>query len=110
MRAGPRNARVNFYRPTVTGQNTSGEDTVSNTLLGSAWVEIRSLRGTEREIGQQLAAEAQFMILTEHPLDEYTLQRKDYITWGSRTLDILSVEDPDQRRRGQVIYAKEFTS
>lgn len=109
MRAGLRRSRVTFYRPTVSAQNSSGEDTKTNVSLGSAWVKITAMQGRELERAQQLQAEARFKIETEHPLSEYTLQRADVITWGSRTLDILDVEDQTQRRRGQVIYAKELT-
>ncbi len=109
MRAGHRRSRVTFYRPTVTSQNSSGEDVESNVSLGSAWVKITALQGRELERAQQLQAEARFKIEMEHPLTDYALQRADTITWGSRTLDILDVEDPDQRRRGLVIFAKELT-
>ena len=109
MRAGHRRSRVTFYRPTVGSQNSSGEDVVRNVSLGSAWVAIRAMDGRELERAQQLQAEARFRVEMEHPLADYTLQRKDTITWGSRTLDILDVEDPDQRRRKQVILAKELT-
>lgn len=110
MRAGLRNCRVTFYRPTISAQTASGEDTVTDVSLGSAWVQIRALAGRELEAAQQIFAEARFRVEIEHPLDEYTLQRKDKITWGSRTLDILDVEDPTQTRRSQVILAKEHTS
>ena len=35
--AGLRNTYVTFYRPTISGQNASGEDIVSDVLLGTAW-------------------------------------------------------------------------
>lgn len=108
MRAGQRSSRVTFYRETITGQNSSGENIKVNETLGSAWVDIRAKEGKEIESGQQLTAEAWFKILMEHPLSGYTLRRADRITWGSRTLDIQSVEDPTTRRRRMVIVAKEF--
>lgn len=108
MRAGPRRTRIDFYRPTVTGQNPSGENIVSNQLLGSAWASVEAMSGMESEAARQLFAEARFKITMDHPLSGYTLQRKDTISWGTRTLDILDCEDPDQRRRGVVILAKEF--
>lgn len=109
MRASNRNSRVTFYRPTITSQNASGEDVYSNVTLGSAWVEIKALEGKEIEQGQQLKAEARFRIRMEHPLSQYTLRRADRITWGSRTLDILDVEDPLGKRRRVTLFAKEFT-
>lgn len=104
-----RNKRVTFYRRTITGQNASGEDVYLNVTLGSAWVEIKALDGKEIEKGQQLKAEARFRIDMDHPLSQYTLRRADRITWGSRTLDILDVEDPTGLRRQLTILAKEFT-
>lgn len=109
MRAGPRRTRIEFFRPTITGQNPSGEDIVSNELLGGAWASVIAMSGREAEEARQLFAEARFKIEIEHPLGGYTLQRKDTISWGTRTLDILDCEDPDQRRRSLVIMAKEFT-
>lgn len=110
MPAGPRNQLVTFLRPTVTSQNASGEDVVSNVTLGTAWVKIERLAGREAMRAQQLQAEAQFQITMDHPLSSFTLQRKDLIDWGDRTLDILDAEDPNQRRRGVVILAKEYVS
>jgi SPP1 family predicted phage head-tail adaptor len=110
MRAGNRRSRVSFYRPTVTGQTASGEDTVSSVLLGTAWVQVEAITGSEREVGQQLWAEARFRIVMEHPLSSFALQRSDTIEWGTRTLDILDCEDQNQRRREVRILAKEHTS
>lgn len=109
MRAGLRRSRVTFYRPTVGSQNSSGEDVKTNVSLGSAWVAIKALEGRELERAQQLYAEARFRIEMEHPLTDYTLQRADIVTWGSRTLDILDAEDPNQQRRRVVMIAKEYT-
>lgn len=111
MRAGRRRTFVSIYRPTVTGQNASGEDTVANVFVASMWVDIQPMTGREAESARQLWAEARFRISAPHHLDEYTIQRKDIILWGSpgRWLDILDVEDVDQRRRELVIYAKDYT-
>ncbi len=81
-----------------------------NVLLGSAWVGIEALTGRELEAARQLFAEARFRITMDHPLSSFTLQRKDAIAWGTRTLNILDCEDPGQRRREVVILAKEYTS
>lgn len=112
MSAGQRNTRVSFYRPTVTGQNSSGEDVVTNTLLGSAWVDIRSLQGREKEQAQQLQAVGLYKVTMDHPLSTFTLQRKDFILWGSpgRTLSITDIEEPRQMRRELILTALEFAS
>lgn len=108
VRAAERNARVTFYRKVRT-QNSSGEDVVTLTELGSAWIQILPLRGRrEKKKGQQTAAEAQFEIRMEHPLSSYTLRSQDVAVWGTRTLDLIVPEDLDQRRRQIGIYAEEF--
>ena len=109
MRVRGRNNRVTFYRPEITGQNASGEDIIDPVELGHAWVKITALQGNELEAAHQIWAEARFRIEMEHPLKDYTLQRRDYFKWGSRQLDIVDVEDPDQSRRTVVIHARELT-
>jgi head-tail adaptor len=111
MPAGTRRNLVSIYRPTVIGQNASGEDVVSNVLLGEAWVRIDALAGREAESARQLFAEARFRVTLDHPLSSMTIQRKDIILWGSpgRMLDILDVEDQTQRRRAVVLLAKDYT-
>lgn len=109
MPAGSRRSRVTFNRLGTT-QNSSGEDVTTLTALGSAWVQIVAMSGRELQAAHQTFAEARFSVMIDHPLDTYTLRRHDQIAWGSRTLDILDVEDPDQRRREQRIIAMEFTT
>ncbi len=110
VRVSDRNQRVTFYRPTISSQNSSGEDVVTNVSLGSAWVRIRPLSGREREQAQQLMAHAEFEIYAEHPLSGYTLQSKDIAEWGDRTLDLYVPEDPTGKRRNIFLYAKEYVS
>lgn len=110
--AGLRNTYVTFYRPTISGQNASGEDIVSDVLLGTAWVMIRSTKGTEEERNREKVAIANFKI-TMGGLEGFTLQRKDYIAWGSptaRRLEIVDVEDVDQTKAQVLIFAMELAT
>lgn len=109
MPAGQRRTRLTFKRPTVTGQNASGEDIVSNVSIGESWALVEQLTGRELAFAAQRFAEAQFRITINHPLSDFTPQRKDFISWGNRTLNILDCEDPDQRRRYLHITASEYT-
>lgn len=106
MRAGLlARSRITISRASKT-QNTYGEDVVSWVAIGSYWANIRALQGRELETMQQTWAEARFRIDMRYQRGT-TFQREDRITWGSRTLNILDVEDPDQTQRRLFIVAKE---
>lgn len=109
MRAGfLTRSRITIQRSTAT-QNTYGEDVPSWDALGSYWANIRALQGRELEAVQQTWAEARFRIDMRFQRGT-TFQRKDRVIWGSRTLDILDVEDPDQRQRRLFLTCKEYAS
>lgn len=106
--AGRRNISVGFYRSVISGQNASGEDVIVATLLGTCWVHIAMERGREVELDREKRSQAKFRVVMDHPLDTFTLQRKDYLLWGSRRLEIVDVEDTDQTRHSLVVYAEEY--
>ncbi len=109
MRAGLlARARITIERGTAT-QNSFGEDVVTWAAIGSYWANVRALQGKELETAQQTWAEARFKIDMRYQAGT-TFQRKDRITWGSRVLDILDVEDPDQRQARLFIIAKEYAT
>lgn len=110
MPAGQRRTRIAFYRPTVTGQNASGEDLISNVKIGESWAQISQLTGRELQIAAQRFAEARFRIEIGNPLTGFTPQREDHILWGSRRLNILDCEDPTQRRRYLNLIVSEYTA
>jgi SPP1 family predicted phage head-tail adaptor len=107
MRAGLlARARITISRATVT-QNSYGEDVPVWTAIGSYWANIRALQGRELQALQQTWAEARFRIDMRYQRGT-TFKRSDRVTWGDRTLDILDVEDPDQRQRRLFITCKEY--
>lgn len=106
MRAGRlARSRITISRASKT-QNTYGEDVVTWNAIGSFWANIRAMQGRELETMQQTWAEARFRIDMRYQRGT-DFQREDRITWGSRTLNILDVEDPDQTQRRLFIVAKE---
>lgn len=109
MRAGLlARAHITILRASVT-QNSFGEDVVTWSNLLSCWANIRAMKGREMETAQQTWAEARFKI--DMRFQKGTeLRRKDRLLWGTRTLDILDVEDPDQTQRRLFLIAKEFVS
>lgn len=113
MRAGNLRSRITIKRlPTEseTTQNTFGEDVLTEPELGDFWADIRSVQGRELESMQQTWAEARFKVVLRYQSMDIVIRRKDKIYWGERILDILDVEDQDQRRRELTLIAKEFTA
>jgi SPP1 family predicted phage head-tail adaptor len=84
-----------------------GEDVLGTpTTIVTCWAEIRSLMGREFEAIQQKFAEARLKIRIRQT--DTAIQRKDYFTWGSRTIDILDIEDPTGERKEMVLYCREI--
>ncbi len=107
MRAGLlTRSRITISRKSVT-QNSYGEDVVTWTSLGSFWANIRALQGRELESMQQTWAEARFKIDMRFQRGT-DFRRADKVTWGTRTLNILDAEDPDQRQRRLFIVCDNY--
>jgi SPP1 family predicted phage head-tail adaptor len=87
------------------GYATGDWDSASTS--GPFWAEVRAMQGRELEASQQTWAEARFKVRMRYQ-PGVTINRKDRITWGSRTLDILDAEDPDGRKREFVMVCKEY--
>lgn len=88
-------------------QNSYGEDVETWSDLMTLRAKVRAAQGRELESMQQTWAEARFKIRA--PFPPVPIRREDKALWGTRTLDILDVEDPDGLRREIVIVAREFT-
>lgn len=107
MQAGKLRSRLTISRGTKT-QNSFGEDVITWVSLGEFWAEILPLQGRELEVMQQRWAEARFTVRIRFQ-PTITFRREDRGTWGSRTLDILDVEDIDQRQRELRLICREYT-
>lgn len=108
MRAGKLCHTISITDPVVTGQNSSGEDIVVDTAVGTFPCLVEALVGREMERVMQLWAQAKYKITMRHQ-PGITFTRKMSATFGSRTLDILDVEDIGGTLRPEVImYAQDF--
>jgi len=109
MRAGQLTQRITIQHKTVTAQDGFGQDTVSWTAStsGPFWAEVVALEGRELANAQQKWAEARFKVTIRYQ-SGVTIQRQDRILWGTRTLDILDAEDPNQALRKTVMMCKEL--
>jgi hypothetical protein len=107
MRTGQRDQLVHFYRKTITGQDSYGQDILGTpTDLGEAWATVRWLAGGEAQRLQQRWAEARYS-LNIRPMDS-TLKPSDYATWNEQTLELLDVQGPGSRAREWIIIAKDY--
>jgi len=109
MRAGALRSRVTVQRKTITAQNSDGADVVDWTLDvdGPFWATIDALQGRQLEAMQQIWAEARFRVTIRYQ-EGVPIARADRLLWGTRILDILDAEDPDQRKRQVVMICKEL--
>lgn len=107
MRAGKLRHTISITSPTVTGQTSFGTDIVTDTLVGTFPCLVEALQGREMERAMQRWAEAKYKI-TMRQQPGITFTRKMTGTFGSRTLDILDVEDLGESLRPEVIiYAQD---
>ncbi len=110
MRAGRLRHNISLTTPTVTGQNSYGEDIVTDTQIGTFPCLIEALVGRERDSAMQRWAEAKYKI-TMRQQPGITFSSKMSATFGSRTLDILDVEDLGESLRPEVVmYAQDHIS
>jgi SPP1 family predicted phage head-tail adaptor len=107
MRAGQLRHRLTVQQGVVSGQNAAGEDIKTWTEVGTFWCRIEPLQGREAGEAQQRWAEARHKI-TMRKQPGVTLQPKMRGIWGSRTLDILDVEDPGGIRPSLTLYARDY--
>lgn len=96
---------ITITSPTDGGQNAYGEPTVTWSTHQACRARIEALRGAEMEAVQQTWAEARLKVTTHFIAG---VKREMRITWGSRTLEILDVEDPNGMRERLVIYCREL--
>lgn len=108
MRSGRLRHRITIKQKTVSARTSYGEDTYTWTTVGSYWADVLAMQGREMEAVQQTWAEARFKVRMRNNGD--TIKREYQITWGSRTFDILDVEDPDGHNKELVLYVKEFVA
>jgi len=91
---------------TIGGQDAFGNDTIVFPVFGTFWAEVTAMQGRELDAAMQRWAEARFKIRMHY--NTYGIERADRIYWGTRTLDILDIEDQQGDQRWLIAYCKEF--
>jgi head-tail adaptor len=105
VRAGTLRHRITVTRPLdadETSQNTFGEDQGTPETIGSFWCHVEVLDGRELESAQQRWAEARYRLRLRRQ-NGIAFTTKMYATWGSKTLNILDVQDPGDAMRPEVV-------
>lgn len=102
MQAGSLRHRITITDPTVTGQDSFGQDIIVPTEVGTFWCLVEALQGREKEAAQQRWAEARYRIKMRH---QAGITFKAIMTgeWNGLTLDILDVEDARSTLRPDLV-------
>lgn len=106
MQIGPLRQRVTIQDFTV-AQNAYGEPVETWANVTTVWAEVLPARGQERFVA---AGDQQLATLTHVVRMRYYdgLSPVDHrLVWGSITLDVESVQDPDGRRREMRVLCRE---
>lgn len=109
MQSGKLDQRIVLMDKTVTGQNSSGEDTTTPVTVGTFWARVEFLSGRELASLQQKWAEARYRIsIRRQP--GVTLEREQSISWNGQTLDILDIQGPGTRMPEWTLIAKDHVA
>lgn len=103
MQAGKLRHRVTFQNP-PTAQNSTGQVTGSYTTLATRWGSIEPLSGRELVNAQQISAEVTHRIRVRWLSG---IAPKVRAVFGSRNFDILSVLNPEERKRELELLVRE---
>src|SRR5678815_4851466 len=102
MRAGELRHRITVTDPTVTSQDSFGQDVITAVEVGTFWCLVEALQGREKVAAQQRWAEARYKITLRHQ-DGIRFKAKMTVEWDDSTLDILDVEDTRSTLRPEVV-------
>jgi head-tail adaptor len=108
MQAGRLRHTITITEQIVSGQNSFGEDVVemSDVGLGEFPCRVEFLEGRELGLAMQRWARARYKITMRHQPD-IVITANMTATWEGRTLDIVSVQEPDALRPMVVLYAQD---
>lgn len=107
MRAGQLNKKIEIHRAYV-DRNARGEDVTRWRTAAQVWARVTQLSGDERVAAMQVHAEAKWEVELRWRSDLRTTDRIVYKTLhATHTLEIVSVVDPDERKRRLILTCSE---
>jgi len=104
MQIGKLRHKADFKHLTQSTQNTYGEAQDTWTIYATQWISIEPLRGRELMLAQQVNAEVTLRVKARY--NSATLVT-DQIIKGSRTLEIISIVNPEERNEQMELLCKE---
>lgn len=105
LQIGKMRQRVTLQQPTLT-QNSYGEPVAAWSDVQELWASILPASGMERYVsgGEQLQASVTHRVRMRYRSDVSPIMR---LTWGTRTLEIDSIQDPSGKTAEMVLLCKE---
>jgi len=104
MLAGQLRHRITIERATLT-QNAFGEQVQTWATLATVWARVEPITGKERFAALQTQSDVDSRILCRYYSTLAALAANDRITWGSKTYDIRSVVNTEERNKELQIFA-----
>ena len=103
--AGQLDQRVTFYRVS-TSSNTQGGRTLGTptAILTSVPAEVTGSSGDEGPRAGQQTAVGDYTVRVRYSTTAATITPKDYLVWGSKTLQIQSARPDGHRLRESVVF------
>lgn len=105
MQAGKLRHRIELHSASES-QNSFGEIEKTYSSYDTVWGSIESLTGRELEHAQQISAETTLKVNIRYYSGVETGHR---VIYGSRTLEITHIINPDERNIELILYCKEIT-
>lgn len=105
IKIGRYNQQITINRPTVIATSDRGTATKSNVLVATVWASIKQTAANENELQRQPVANRTYEIRIRYLTG---LLETDEISWGSKTLQIESIDDNfEQRSEETVLICRE---
>lgn len=105
MQAGKLRHRVELHSAS-TDRSDYGEQTETWSKYDTVWASIEPLQGRELMHAQQISAEITHLARMRYNSSAATEHR---VIFGARTLEIISIINPEERNREMVLMCKEVT-
>jgi SPP1 family predicted phage head-tail adaptor len=104
LRAGTLRHRVQLHSAS-TARNDYGEQTNTWSSYATVWARVSPGQGKEFEQAQQVHAELTHQVEIRYRSTVTTSHR---VIFGTRTLEIVSIVNPDERNKNMILLCKEL--
>ncbi len=109
MQIGRLRHRVTIQQRTLV-QDAAGAATYTWATFATVWAEVRTPAGMERLAPEVDQVRASLTHTVRIRSGSGTISPAMRVVWGSRTLEVISVTDPDNRGESQVLLCNELVA